>query len=397
MRRPLAELAELAALGLVLGACVGQSAGSAGPPPAGASPSASASANASGRELLFAVLEPGGDLTSMRDSTVAIVRLNGTAKARAHIDPRQLPKIGNALPVAQPEARVAAGKVYFADGSGAVHSLSPDGSIATVTSFPITSSQQLLSFAVSPDGSQLLGALFTFPPVHNPPPQNAIDPPFGPGDFTLQVWSARPGQGPVPLARRNWAQSAGPPRDALSLVGWSREAPLATIDTQLGTQQGSLGRQTFGHVAEVDTAGRPGPPLGGYSCDAWSVLPDETVLCDDDSQLRNFSVRSKDGAVRYRFRASGEDQYLDLNLSPDASRVAYMVNGGRATVVDARGKLTALPAGFRPEGWLTNGIVIGVLQSNQIEGDMAVVRLDRPTRLEDLGFHGFFAGVVQGG
>jgi len=290
---------------------------------------------------------------------------------------------------------VAAGRVYFADATGAVRSLGPDGTVATVTTFPLTGPQQLLSFAVSPDGGQLLATLFSFPPVHVPPPQTPIDPPFGPGDFMLQVLSARPGQNAAALLKRNWPQSSGLPRDAMSMVGWWQEAPLATIDTALGTQEGSLGREMFGHVAELDTAGRPGPPLNGYGCDPWSVLPDETVLCDDDGQQRNFSVRTKEGSVRFRIHATGDVQYLDLTLAPDASRVAYLPTSGQAQVSDAAGKTIQLPASFRPEGWLTATTVVGVLQTSQGEGDMALVQVDKPTRLQDLGFHGFFVGVLQ--
>jgi hypothetical protein len=227
-----------------------------------------------------------------------------------------------------------------------------------------------------------------------PAPQTPIDPPFGPGDYMLQVLSARPGQAAATLFKRSWAQSSGPPRDALSIVGWSREAPLATIDTTLGTQVGSLGRETFGHVAELDTAGRPGPPIGGYSCDAWSALPDETVLCDDDGQLRNFSVRGKDGTVRFRIHATGDAQYIDATLAPDASHVAYAVTGGRPAVTDSAGRSQQLPDAFRPEGWLDSSTIVGVLQTNQGDGDMAMVRLDRPATVNDLGFHGFFVGAL---
>ncbi len=390
------RLAAAASAALAVLACGNQPAGSAHAAPPAASPAASASGGGSSKETLFAVLEPGGDLTAMRDNTVAIVRVNGTARAKARFDARQLPRVGNALPLPQPEARVAAGKVYFADGAGVVRSLAVDGTVASVTTFPLTNPQQLLSFAVSPDGSQLLGAVFSFPPVHVPPPQTPIDPPFGPGDFMLQVFAAKPGQSAATLARRNWPQSSGPPRDALSIVGWSQQAPLATIDTTLGTQVGSLGREMFGHVAELDTAGRPGPPLGGYTCDAWSTLPDETVLCDDDAQLRNFSVRGRDGSVRFRIQATGDAQYLYVTLAPDASRVAYVVTGGQPTVTDASGRSLQLPATFKPEGWLDTSTVVGVLQTSQGDGDMALVRLDHPTRLDDLGFRGFFVGVVQG-
>jgi len=387
-----------AAVALMMGAmaCGNSANTSAHPSPAASNPTATVTARGSG-EVLFAVLEPGGDLTSMRDTTVAIVRLNGTARARARIEARQLPKVGNALPLPQPEARVAPGGVYFADGTGVVRALHVDGSVTPVASFPLTSAQQMLSFAVSPDGSQLIGAVFSFPPVHNPPPQTPIDPPFGPGDYMLQVWSARPGVSPTPLVKRSWAQSAGPPRDVMALVGWSQTAPLATVDTMLGTQQGSLGRTMFGHVAELDTVGRPGPPIGGYNCDTWSVLPDETVLCDDDGQLRNFSVRSKDGTVRYRLHASGDTQYLDLSLAPDAAHVVYLAAGGRAAVIDSTGRAVQLPANFRPEGWLDAGTLIGVVESDQGDGDMALVQLGHPLRLTDLGFHGFFVGVVPPG
>jgi hypothetical protein len=389
------RLAAAAAATLAVCACGNQPGTTAGPSSAPASLAPSSSTSGSSKELLFAVLEPGGDLTAMRDNAVAIVRTNGTARAKARFDARQLPKVGNALPLPQPEARVAAGRVYFTDATGVVRSLAPDGTVASVTTFPLTGPQQLLSFAVSPDGGQLVATLFSFPPVHVPPPQTPIDPPFGPGDFMLQVLSARPGQSAAALVKRNWPQSSGLPRDALSMVGWSRDAPLATIDTALGTQEGSLGREMFGHVAELDTAGRPGPPLSGYGCDPWSVLPDETVLCDDDGQQRNFSVRGKDGTVRFRFHATGDAQYLDLSLAPDASRVAYLPTSGQAQVSDAAGRSVQLPVSFRPEGWLTTTTVVGVLQTGQGEGDMALVQVDRPTRVQDLGFHGFFVGVVQ--
>jgi hypothetical protein len=384
----------VAAAMLTVVACGNSPGSSTKPSSAPATPAPSSSAGGAGNAPLFAVLEPGGDPTQMRDTAVAIVRTNGIAAAKARFDPRTLPTVGNALLLNQPEARVAAGKVYFVDGTGAVRSLAPDGTVASVTTLPLTSPQQMLSFAVSPDGSQILATVFGFPPVHVPPPHAATDPPFGPGDFTLQELSAKPGGSPTTLARRSWPQSTGLPRDALSMAGWSQAAPLATIDTALATNGGSLGRHLFGHVAELDAVGRPGPPLDGYGCDPWQVLPDETVLCDDDGQQRNFSVRAKDGTVRYRVQATGDTQYLDLALSPDGSRVAYLPDPGNAQVSDSTGKIVQLPASFRPEGWLDPTTVVGVLQTAQGDGDMALVQLARPTRLQDLGFHGYFVGVL---
>lgn len=390
-------LAAVAALTLFLVACGSQPSGPARPRSSSA-PSAAPSGVTAG-ELLFAALEPGGDLTELRDTAVAIVRLNGVAVAKAKFDPRQLPKIGPARPLPQPEARTAGGRVFFADAAGVVRQLTPDNKVAPVTSFPLTSAQQLLSFGVSPDGGQLVGAVFGFPPVHVPPPQTPIDPPFAPGDFTLQLLTARPGQSAASLGPvRRWAQSGGLPRDPLELVGWSSDGPVAMIDTPPGTT-GTGGRRIFGHVAALDTAGRPGPPFGGYSCDAWSLLPDETVLCDDNASapLQHFSVRRRDGSIRFRFQASGDQQFLNLSLSPDGSRVAYLVNGGRAMVARQDGGTTALPDSFRPQGWLDSSTVIGAIGTAQGDGNMALVRLDKPTKVEDLGFRGYFAGVVQGG
>src|SRR5258708_6811240 len=186
MTRRLAAAALGAVAVLACGNQPATSAPSSPPPPTSGTAAGGGGVN---KELLFAVLEPGGDLTAMRDNTLAIVRTNGTALARTHFDARQLPRVGNALPLPQPEARVAAGKVYFADGAGVVRSLAMDGTVASVTTFPLANAQQLMSFAVSPDGTQLLGAVFSFPPLHLPPPQPPIAPPLPPPASPLPLLS----------------------------------------------------------------------------------------------------------------------------------------------------------------------------------------------------------------
>ena len=169
---------------------------------AGASPATSASGSG---ERLFAVLEPGGDFAQMRNDVAAIVRGNGTAKARAAFKRRQLPRMRAALPVPQPEARVAGGKVFFADGNGVVRSLSVDGTVAEVTRFPLTDPQQPLSFAVSPDGSRVMGAVLQFPPFASaltPTP----DPNAPTGSFTLELFSATPGSQASSVLKKSWSQ-----------------------------------------------------------------------------------------------------------------------------------------------------------------------------------------------
>jgi hypothetical protein len=367
---------------------------SATPSPSGAPDSAASPVtNAGGSgERLFAVLEPGGDFAQMRNDVVAIVRVNGTARARAAFKRRLLPRMRAALPVPQPEARVAAGKVFFADGTGVVRSLSVDGTVTEVTRFPLTDPQQTLSFAVSPDGSKLMGAVLQFPPFASalaPTP----DPNAAAGTFNLELFSATPGAEAASVLKRSWSQSADVPRDVLALVGWSRSAPLATIDTDLAIQQRTEGRQMFGHVAEIDRTGKAGLTVGGSDCRPWTVLPDETALCDDGS-YQNVSVRSRGGDVVFQLPDPGNDQYLNLALSPDSSRVAYETLSARSFVLQRDRNPVLLASGFQPQGWLDSSILIGL--TNQGSGDMALVRLNSPTRAIDLGFKGFFVGVVQG-
>lgn len=358
------------------------------------SPSAAASATAGpARELLFAALEPGGDLTQMRNSIVAIVRLDGTAKAKTRLAPRQLPQIRIAPVYPQPEARVAAGKVFFADATGMVRSLAPDGTVSEVTSFPLTGPQQMLSFAVSPDGTRLMGAVFSFPPLRSPLPPTIQDS-FAPVEYTLSLFTAAAGQPATSMLTKTWPPSSVLPRDALSLVAWSASAPLATVETELAGTESVQGRQVFGRVAEIDQSGKPGLMVGGSDCQAWAVLPDETALCDDGTHQK-VSVRARGGGVVFDAPPAANGQYLNLTLAPDASRLTYREGGvaGKLFVADRTGGKVALPASFQPQGWLSPTILIGATQ--QSAGNMALIRLGNPSRVEDLGFKGFFAGVVQ--
>jgi hypothetical protein len=357
---------------------------------AGASPAPSSGAAG---ERLFAVLEPGGEFAQMRNDVVAIVRVNGTATARATFKRRQLPRMRAALTLPQPEARVAGEKVFFADGSGVVRSLAVDGTVKDVTRFPLTDPQQTLSFAVSPDGSRLMGAVLRLPPFSSALTPTS-DPKATPGTFSLELFNAEAGGAATSVLSKTWPESTEVPRDVLALVGWSSGSALATVDTDVAMQQRTEGRQMFGHVAEIDRSGKPGLTVGGSDCRPWTVLPDETALCDDGG-YQNVSVRSRGGAVVFQLPVPADDQYVHLTLSPDASRVGYQTLGGRGFVIDRDRNSISLPAGFQPQGWLDSSTIIGA--TAQGSGDMALVRLSSPSRALDLGFKGFFVGVVQGG
>src|SRR6266702_5720513 len=98
--------------------------------------------------LLFAVLEAKGTANAWTYNTVAIAGLDGHARATATFAPMPVPDLGCMGAVIPESAHVAAGKVFFSDASGVVRSLASDGTVTTVANFPLTSSQQMLSFAV---------------------------------------------------------------------------------------------------------------------------------------------------------------------------------------------------------------------------------------------------------
>jgi hypothetical protein len=339
----------------------------------------------------MAVLEPGGfGQVAAVHNRVAIVRLDGRAVAKQSFNARAVPRIGNAAPVMQPEAVAVRGKVYYADGSGQVRSLTPDGKVVPVTRFPLINSQQVLSFVVSPDGAKLVATVFSWPPVHNPPPQTPVQPAFGPGDMALDVYTAAAGQAPSRVHHQVWPQTNQLPRDVLQVVGWGTNGPLATTDTVLGTQQPLPGQRFFGHLAELDADGTPGQRVGGQSCGAVSVTAEEIVLCLDPT-FTNASVRTRAGGVLYTLPSVAGGSYQGAVLAPDGQKAVY-----GSTVISRDGSKVPLPPQFYTEGWLDGQTLIGVQFTNQGESDLDLLHLSSPKQVTDLGFKGLFVGMVQG-
>jgi hypothetical protein len=385
----------LSAAGLALAGCAIGPLGAAGATP---SPPARHSAVAPG-EPLMAILQPGGyGQVAAAHDRVALVSFGGQVVRRESFPARPVPRIGPAQPVMQPEAVAAAGRVYYADGTGQVRSLAPNGTVAPVTRFPLDNSQRVLSFVVSPDGARLVATVFTWPPPHNPPPQTPVQPAFAPGDMTLDVYTATPGQTPARVLHRIWPQGNQLPRDVMQAVAWSSGGPLITTDTVLGTNSGLQGGHFFGHLAELDDAGGVRQRVGGGDCSAVSVTADETVLCMD-RLTSNASVRSRTGALLYSLppastgplpTATGASQQAAV-LSPDGQRA---VSGG--AVVGRDGTRVQLPAQFAAEGWADARTLVGVRLTNQGESNLELVHLSNTHKVVDLGLKGLFVGMVRG-
>jgi hypothetical protein len=381
---------------LLLSAC-GQ--GSVGAHPSGnaaATATPTASPSAISRLGLLVVLEArqagstfgGGPDAYDAHDTVVIAGTDGYAKAKQTFKPRTLPFIGNAGAVMQPEARVAAGAVFYVDGNGAVRRLDVNGTVTPVTSFPL-GPQQEVSFAVSPDGKRLLASILTLP-ARNPNAQHPPDPPYVAGAHAfLELFAADTGGAARSLGRTDLGTGINNSK-VLRVVGWDAIGPVVTLQQNLGSQQGSLGYGFEGwQLAHLDSSGHAGSPITPADCYPWQELADMSVLCSSGS-YRDIKLIAANGTKVVSFPGvSGPF----LAVSPDGSRVAFP--GG---VQDRNGKHIALPDTFFPEGWLDTSTIIGYQDTKSrfgaTVGNMALVRLTDVARLDDLGFTGVLAGVL---
>ena len=320
---------------------------------------------------------------------VAIAGTDGYAKAKQTFKPRTLPFIGNAGVIMQPEARVAAGAVFYIDGTGVVRRLSVNGSVAQVTSIPFGQPQQEVSFAVSPDGKRVIASVLTLP-AKNPNAQMGEDPPYVSGSHAfIELFAADVG-GPARSLVRTDLGTFSNSSQILRVVGWDGGGPLVTLQQSLGTQQGSLGTWFEGmQLAHLDASGHPGPAFTPADCMPWQELDDASVLCSS-GDFRNVTLIDARGKTVASFPGvSGPF----LTLSPDQSWLAY--HGGAQ---NRNGSRVTLPDRFFPEGWLDATTIVGYQDSKYgigaTVGNMALVRLGDPSRVDDLGFTGVLAGTL---
>jgi hypothetical protein len=182
-------------------------------------------------------------------ATVKIVDATGHVYAQASFVPPPTPVIGNAAPLLQSPVRTAGGAVFYADRTGAVHRLKPDGSTSVVATFPLSNAQQELGYAVSPDGLHLIATVFSTPPLHNPPPQTLGDPIYQEGGhWTLKLETADAGGTTTTTLQRDLGTSYPSPT---TIVGWDKGGPLATTLTQLGAQQATPSAHLFGRLIHL--------------------------------------------------------------------------------------------------------------------------------------------------
>ena len=374
-------LVALVALVVGLTACA-----TAGPPsshsrasatPAAGAPGASASPKTrAAAEPLFAVLE--APARGEQADTVAIVGLDGYARAKAKFQPRKGPYVPMAATMPQSEAQVGAAGVYYVDGNGVVRLLKRSGGSTVVATFPMTPDQHELWYAVSPDGGTVLAGILTLPTVV-PPPPGTDWPATLAGNWKFELDRASAGGSTRVLLRD---ESAGPEAMVKPIfpVGWTGSNPVAMVGAPIATQNQWPGGPLF----TIDGAGHPSTRIGGGDCTAASVLPSGLVPCVVGPTGSAVSVRDSSGRLVWQPPVDGF-MALGLAMAPDGSGIT----DGRH--VATRTTTFVIPPPLVAQGWLDSQTVVLQLDS----GHLGYIRVDSPTAVHDLGFKGSFVGALQ--
>ncbi len=351
-----------------------------------ASPSAAASPSPSAKPtgpILFAALEAKG---TNAWNTIVIAGLDGYAKAKASFQPIPAPYVGCAGAAPPVSAHVAAGAVYFVDGGGTIWRLSPSGGSTVVTRVPFTGHQQMISFAVSPDGTQLLAAVFTLAPKPASADPCSGAAPFAPGDFTLDVYAAAAGGASRLLSHDVLPTSSSQPApNVMAFVGWDRLGPVATFPTQWASQGG--GPHPSGTLARADAGtGRIVRSVSDpNSCLVWDVAASGDFVCT--SSAGDLSVRRADGGEIWNVKAPSDGPYWDLHLSPSEGKVLAGAGSGTSVLTSGGNQVTL---DMYPRGWLDETTVIG----GGFGQTFTYVKLNAPTKVIDIGFTGMFIGSL---
>ena len=379
----------LAALMIALAGCSGQgqpTSRSRSAPAQGASGTSSAATPAA--ELpstaqvsgpMLAVLEGAYAAKGAQADRVAIVGLDGVARAEATFQPRKAPFLGNVSDVLQSQAQVGDAGVYYIDGYGVVRLLKPSGESTVVATFAMTPEQHEVWYAVSRDGSRLLAGVLAAPAVG----PAALGQPWpslvGSWKFDLEIANAG---GPTRVLQH--VESAQHPDLQGSWtpsfpVGWTQGGPIVMVGASIATQNAWWGGPLF----TIDGDGRPMQRIAGSDCTAASVLPSGLVPCITTGFDTRVTVRDTSGRVLWKPSVDGFNA-LQLRLSPAGDAISDGVHAA------TRAKVVALPDGFRAQGWIDSQTVVG----RQGDGNLSYIRLDAPGVLHDLGFKGDFVGVL---
>ena len=300
-------------------------------------------------------------------------------------------------PILPPSAHVAAGKVYYADAKGIVRSLAVDGTITLVATFPMTSTQQMLSFAVSPDGGHLLGTVFTIP-------KNAFSCTGSStaATFSFDAYTAVSGQGSKLVYHQSWSH----PPNVMELTGWDALGPIGQYPSVWATQGGGPGLD-LGALVRIDpiTLKVRSNFSNPSSCLAWNsvasgafvCLPGPVFLGEGDAQVteQRVNVRRPDGTELWHFTVTSMNGAWSPTLAPDSRHAIICcadVDGADfgTWVVGQDQTQIVVSNGFVPQGWLDSQTLIGY----SAKGAAFALSSD-PANFKSIAVVGDFLGTVR--
>jgi hypothetical protein len=322
--------------------------------------------------------------------TVVIAASDGYAVARAAFAPRSIPDVGPAGVILQLPAQVADGAVFYIDGKGVVRRLDPSGAVKVIATFPITSTQQEVSFAVSPDGQHLMATVLTLP-----------TPVIGTnGTYRLQLETATAG-GATTVVQQWQSQGTDPSqwdKTNFAVVGWDADGPIAEVGAGgIATQNAWLDGQRWfvGWLARVGADGSIGARIGPDCLPFWRPLNGRFVCTVSGNSGTGVQVVDVKGHVLWgKPTLANSGTIGPFYPSPDGTKVAMT-----GSILLANGSMRSLSASFRPQGWTDNGTVIGWVPTGQSVGGVstqavALFHVDTG-QLENWGFAGTFVGTVR--
>lgn len=340
--------------------------------------------------MLFAALEAKG-ANNPPWNTLAIAGLDGFARAKTTFTPMPLPYVGCAGPVIPVSAQIAAGRVYFADGTGLIRYLATNGQVVQVTRLPMTSSQQMLSFAVNPSGTQVLATIFTIPPKPaTGDPCSGAGAMFAPGQFTLDVYTAQSGSAATLLYHEVLSTSATQPiPNVMAFIGWDRFGPEGTYPTAWATQGGGPHHYNGLPVRIDANTGRVLRQVSDpNACAVEDIAPSGEYICIAANTTR-VSVRSTSDNEVWGYTLPASSQYYLEYVSPDENHVLAV--GSSSEVINRDGSVTALASTFPAIGWLDSETLIG----GGYGTNFSYVFLGAPLTALDIGFTGMNIGIVR--
>lgn len=340
--------------------------------------------------LLFAVVEGGYPPPNVSEpGTVAIVGLDGYAKAKATFQPRVGPVIADAYTPLQGVAQVVGSSVYYIDGAGTVRVLRVGSQPQVVARFPLQPAQEDVWFAVSPDGSRVLAGILTFPALGPLLPGTGWHTPVGPSKFDLETAPA--GGQTKTLVHLEVPQGSNVPTPTFP-VGWTVAGPVAMVPLYVTSQNIWPG----GPLYLIDDSGKKTTKLGGSDCNSASITPNGLIPCVSSTGVGAVSVRDTTGKILWTTHASGSDP-LSLYLSPDGQAISEGEQNSSDlttwwTPIEMHsGATVQLPKMFVVEGWLDSNTVVG---RSYGDGDLSWISLGDPTKVHDLGFKGDFVATL---